>query len=82
MKDTEKLISDGCLQGYDIETKEGYNQTVHYTTRIFGKQNLQKLYGFSELPVIHNLMSNVKKNMAISILRVHPSLKCPKSLGI
>ena len=54
MKETDNLLSQGRLQGYDVETKEGYTRTVHYTTGRFGKTNLQTLYGISELPVLHN----------------------------
>ena len=42
MKETDDLLSQGRLRGYDVETKEGYTRTVHYTT------------GISELPVLHN----------------------------
>ena len=54
MKETDELISQGRLNGYDIQTKEGYNQSVHYTTGRFGKETLMKLYGIPELPVLHN----------------------------
>ena len=54
MKETDNLLSQGRLWGYDVETKEGYTHTVHYTTGRFGKTNLQTLYGISELPVLHN----------------------------
>lgn len=32
MKETDNLLSHGRLRGYDVETKEGYTRTVHYTT--------------------------------------------------
>ena len=54
MKETDNLLSQGRLRGYDVETKEGHTHTVHYTTGRFGKTNLQTLYGISELPVLHN----------------------------
>ena len=56
MKETDELISQGRLNGYDIQTKEGYNRSVHYTTGRFGKETLMKLYGIPELPVLHNSM--------------------------
>ena len=54
MKETDNLLSQGCLHGYDIQTQDGYNHTFHYTTGRFGKDTLQKLYGIPELPVLHN----------------------------
>ena len=48
------MISEGHLQGYDIETRDKYNHTLHYTTGRFGKDRLQKLYGIPELPVLRN----------------------------
>ena len=54
MKETDSLLSQGRLQGYDIQTHDGYNCSVHYTTGRFGKDTLQKLYGVPELPVLHN----------------------------
>merc|ERR1712240_165303 len=35
MKETDYLLSQGRLRGYDVETKEGYTCTVHYTTGRF-----------------------------------------------
>ena len=54
MKETDNLLSQGRLRGYDVETKEGYTRTVHYTTGRFGKTNVETLYGISDLPVLHN----------------------------
>ena len=54
MKETDNLLSQGHLHGYDIQTQDGYNRSVHYTTGRFGKDTLQKLYGVPELPVLHN----------------------------
>ena len=54
MKETDELISQGRLNGYDIQTKEGYNLSVHYTTGRFRKDTLMKLYGIPEFPVFHN----------------------------
>ena len=54
MEETNNLLSQGRLRGYDVETKEGYNHTIHYTTGRFGRTSLQSLYGISELPVLHN----------------------------
>ena len=54
MKETDQLISQGCLTGYDVITKDGINRTVHYTTGRFGKESLMKLYGIAELPILHN----------------------------
>ena len=54
MKETDNLLSQGQLQGYYIQTKDGYNCTIHYTARKFGKDTLQKLYGVPELPIIQN----------------------------
>ena len=48
----------------DIQTKEGHNQSVHYTTGRFGKVTLMKLYGIRELPVLHNSM-----RLALLIIR-------------
>ena len=56
MKETDQLISQGCLTGYDVTTKDGINRSVHYTTGRFGKESLMKLYGIAELPVLHNTM--------------------------
>merc|ERR1712002_849575 len=57
MKETDELITRGRLTGYDIQTKEGINRPIHYTTGRFGKETLMKLYGINELPVIHNSTS-------------------------
>ena len=54
MKEKDELISQGRLNGYDIQTKEGYNRSVHYTSGRFGKETLMKLYSILELPVFHN----------------------------
>merc|ERR1712121_582848 len=54
MKETDQLISQGHLRGYDVITKDGINRTVHYTTGRFGKESLMKLYGIAELPILHN----------------------------
>ena len=54
MKETDNLLFQVCLHGYDIQTQDGYNCTVLYTTERFGKGTLQKLYGVPELPVLHN----------------------------
>ena len=64
MKETDNLLSQGCLQGYYVQTRDGYNRTVHYTTGRFGKDSLQKLYGVPELPVFHNSM-----RLALLIMR-------------
>merc|ERR1711873_347784 len=56
MEETDNLLSQGRLRGYDVETKEGYNCTIYYTTGRFGRTSLQSLYGISELPVLHNSM--------------------------
>ena len=64
MKERDELISQGRLNGYDIQTKEGYNRSIHYTTGRFGKETLMKLYGISELPVLHNSM-----RLALLIMR-------------
>ena len=53
MKETDELITQGRLNGYDIQTKEGINRSIHYTTGRFGKETLMKLYGIPELPVLH-----------------------------
>ena len=54
MKETDQLISQGCLTGHDVTTKDGINRSVHYTTGRFGKESLMKLYGISKLPNLHN----------------------------
>ena len=54
MTETDNFLSQGHLNGYDIQTQDGYNHTVHYTTGRFGKDTLQKLYTVPELPVLHN----------------------------
>ena len=54
MSETDNLLSQGHLQGYDIQTKDGYNRTVYYITGTFSRDTLQKLYGVPELPVLHN----------------------------
>ena len=64
LKETDNLLSQGCLHGYNILTQDGYNRSVHYTTGIFGKDTLQKLYGVPELPVLHNSM-----RLTLSIMR-------------
>merc|ERR1712089_38126 len=64
MKETDNFLSQGRLRGYDVETKEGYTHTVHYTTGRFRKTDLQTLYGISELPVLHN-----SKRLAHLIMR-------------
>ena len=38
MTDTGKLIIDCYLKGYDIETKDVHNRTVHLTTLKFGEK--------------------------------------------
>ena len=64
MKETDQLISQGCLTGYDVTTKDGINRSVHYTTGRFGKESLMKLYGISELPILHN-----SSRLALLIMR-------------
>ena len=54
MKETDNLISQGRLQGYNIQTRDGINHTVPYTTGSFGKDTLQKLYSVPELLIVHN----------------------------
>ena len=54
MKEMDQLLSQGRLTGYDVTNKDGINRSVHYTTRRFGKESLMKLYGISELPILHN----------------------------
>ena len=54
MKKTDQLVSQSCLTGYDVKTKDGINRSVHYTTGRFGKESLMKLYGITELPVLYN----------------------------
>ena len=56
MKKTDNLLSQGRLQGYDIQTQDGYNCTAHYTNGRFGMDTLQKIYSVPELPVLHNSM--------------------------
>ena len=50
----DQLITQGRLGGYAIETKDGINHSVHYTTGRFGRSTIRKLYGTDELPVLHN----------------------------
>ena len=64
MKETDQLISQGRLTGYDVTTKDGINRSVHYTTGRFGKESLMKLYGISELPILHN-----SSRLALLIIR-------------
>ena len=54
MKETDQLISQGHLTGYDVMTKDGINRSIHYTTGRFGKESLMKLYDVPEVPIIHN----------------------------
>ena len=73
MKEIDQLISQGRLTGYDIMTKDGINRSVHYTTRRFGKESLMKLYGISELPILHN-----STRLALLIMReVHSGADSP-----
>ena len=64
MKETDQLISQGHLTGYDVTTKDGINRSVHYTTGRFGKESLMKLYGISKLPILHN-----SSRLALLIMR-------------
>ena len=54
MKETDNLISQGPLQGYNIQTRDGTNHTVHYTTGRLDNDTPQKLYVVPVLPVLHN----------------------------
>ena len=54
MKETDELFSQGRLRGYDIIKRDGINRSIHYTTGRFGRESLIKLYGISELPILHN----------------------------
>lgn len=45
-------------------TKDGINRSVCYTTGRFGKESLMKLYGISELPILHN-----SSRLALLIMR-------------
>ena len=40
IEETDQLITQGRLEGYDIETMEGINLSVHYTTGRFGKSSV------------------------------------------
>ena len=64
MGETDILISQGRLDGLSIETIEGINQSIHYTTGRFGSSTTEKLYGVERLPVIHN-----STRLALLILR-------------
>ena len=54
MKETDELISQGRLRGYDVITRDGINRSIHYTTGRFGRESLIKLYHISELLILHN----------------------------
>ena len=54
IKETDHLISQGCLRGYDVITKDGINRSIHYTTGRFGRETLIKLYDIAELSVLPN----------------------------
>ena len=54
MMETHKLLFQGCLQAYDIQTMDEYNGTVQYTSWRFGEPSLQKLKSVAELPILHN----------------------------
>ena len=56
MGETDSLLTQGRLQGYDVQTKDGFTRTVHYTTGRFRRTSLRILYGVPELPIIHNSM--------------------------
>ena len=64
MVETDILISQGRLDGLSIETIEGINRSIHYTTGRFGSSTTEKLYGVERLPVIHN-----STRLALLILR-------------
>ena len=64
MKETDQLVSQGHLTGYDMKTKDDINRSVHYTTGRFGKEPLMNLYGIAELPVLHNAL-----RLALLIMR-------------
>ena len=54
MEETDLLITQSRLDGYSIETMDGINHLVHYTTGRFGASTTKKLYGVDQLPVLHN----------------------------
>ena len=64
MEETDLLISQGRLEGFSIETIDGINRSVHYTTGRFGSNTTKKLYGVDRLPVLHNT-----SRLALLILR-------------
>ena len=52
--ETERLITAGKLRQYSIESKEGINHLIHYTTGRVAHEGVTALDGVREFPVIHN----------------------------
>ena len=78
MKETDQLISQGRLTGFDINIKDGINRSVYYTTGRFGKEFLLKLYGISKLPILHN-----SSRLALLIMReLIPEQTAPATEGL